>query len=377
MTKAAEYCSSTTATGPDELEKGINVMKILVLDIAASKTGALSVLKDFYSYIKESGGGSAGNDSPVYWTFVTGVPGILDPVPERNIDVIVRDDVKRSSKARLAFELLNGGSFVNSLSPDIVFSLENMLPRGIRSGIEQVLYIHQPVGFQHEKKFSVIKKNEREQGIYQRFYHPLIIASAKRADRIVVQTEWMRKALINDEKIRADIIYKVPPDIPDLSGYVKKGEFDSGRFFFPASDLPYKNHAVIEAAKEILAREGYEPEVMYTKKKVYPREEIFAEYNRSTLLFPSYLETYGMPLGEARQFGNPILAADTVFSREVLEGYDNAYFFDAFDAGALAGLMRSVMDGGIVPAVPQRAEGKVNSYSELEAVIAGRSKQHG
>ncbi len=352
-------------------------MKILVLDIAASKTGALSVLKDFYAYIKESAGSDADNESPVYWTFVTGVPGIIDPVPDKNIDVIVRDDVKASSKARLAFELLNGGDFVNSLSPDIVFSLENMLPRGIQSGIEQVLYIHQPVGFQHEKRFSIIKKNEREQGIYQRFYHPLIIASARRADRIVVQTEWMRRALIDDEKIRADIIYKVPPDIPDLSGYVRKGEFDRGRFFFPASNLPYKNHAVIEAAKEILGAEGYKPEVLYTKEKVYPREEIFAEYNRSTLLFPSYLETYGMPLGEARQFGNPILAADTEFSREVLEGYDNAYFFDAFDATALAGLMRSVMEGRITPSKPQRAEGRVNSYSDLEDVIAGRSARHG
>ena len=28
-------------------------MKILVLDIAASKTGALSVLKDFYGYVRE------------------------------------------------------------------------------------------------------------------------------------------------------------------------------------------------------------------------------------------------------------------------------------------------------------------------------------
>ncbi len=343
-------------------------MKILVLDIAASKTGALSVLKDFYSYLAEN---AEKKDSPVYWTFVTGAPGILEAVPDKNIDVIVREDVKASSKARLKFELMNGGGWINSLSPDIVFSLENLMPRGIKDGIGQVLYIHQPVGFQHEKEFSVIKKDEREQGIYQKFYHPLIISSAKRADRVVVQTEWMRKALTEHEKIGSGKVYKVPPDIPDLSGYVKTGEFDCRRFFFPASDLPYKNHAVIEAAREILAKDGCEPEVLYTKDKLYPREEVFAEYNRSTLLFPSYLETYGMPLGEAQQFGNPILAADTEFAREVLQGYDNAHFFPASDAASLAALMRSVMDGKIGPVKPRRSENSINSYSELVDIILG------
>lgn len=358
-------------------------MKILVLDIAASKTGALSVLKDFYGYIAgrmddrpddPENEGNARKESKK-WIFVTGVPGILESLPERNIEVIVRDDVKASSKARLKFELFTGGKWVNSLAPDIVFSLENMLPKGIDPGIKQVLYIHQPVGFQHEKKFSIIKKNEREQGIYQRFYHPMIIASARRADRIVVQTEWMRRSLINDEKMAPERVCKVPPDIPDLSCFLKTGEFDCTRFFYPASNLPYKNHAVIESAREILEREGYEPKVSYTKEKVFPREEIFAEYNRSTLLFPSYLETYGMPLGEAQQFGNPIIAADTEFAREVLEGYDNAFFFNAFDADALAALMRRVMDGEIRPAKPRRADGQFNSYSVLADIITDNLSQ--
>ncbi len=344
-------------------------MKVLVLDIAASKTGALSVLRDFYGYVREHSPGS-----PVSWTFVTGVPGLLESVPEKNIDVIVRDDVKASSAARLKFELFTGGGWVNSLSPDIVFSLENMLPRGIRSGIRQVLYIHQPVGFQHEKKFSLFNKAEREQALYQRFYHPLIIASAKRADSCIVQTGWMKRSLIRDLKTGADKVYKIPPDIPDLSGYVQSGRFDSRRFFYPASDLPYKNHAVIEEAKKLLAAEGFEPEILYTKEKVLPREEVFAEYNRSTLLFPSYLETYGMPLGEAQQFGNPVIAADTEFAREVLEGYDNAYFFNAFDAVSLAGYMRRVMEGGITPGRPRRTDAGAGSFRELVDIILDDSQ---
>ena len=343
--------------------------RIVVLDIAASKTGALSVLRDFYDHVLKSSRGRLKGGERDHWIFVTGGKDILSPPDDPDIEVIVREDIKASQKARLCFELFGGGKWVNGLEPDIVFSLENLIPRGIKKNIRQVVYIHQPVGFQDIKKFSVIKKNEREQGIYQRFYHPLILSSAVRSDAAIVQTEWMRRALTDQTGIDPGRVYKVSPEIPDFSDYVNRGQFDRKRFFFPASDLPYKNHQVIEKAKEILSDLGYSPEVMYTKDKVYPREEVLAEYNRSTLLFPSYIETYGMPLGEARQFGNPIIAADTAFAREVLEGYANGYFFDPFDAARLAYLMRQVMDGDIIPVEPRPVDPHENSYAKVVDII--------
>ncbi|MBQ9443576.1 MAG: glycosyltransferase [Lachnospiraceae bacterium] len=344
--------------------------RVLVLDIAASKTGALSVLQDFYGYVCDRAG-TDGNCSDVRWTFVTGAQGILEERPDKNVDIIIRSDVKASSARRLRFELIDGGAWINKISPDIVFSLENMIPRGIRQDIKQVLYIHQPVGFQHFKKFSLFRREEKEQALYQKFYHPLIISSAKRADRCVVQTEWMRKALIHDIGGAGDNVFKVPPSIPDLTEYVEPGAFEKKRFFYPASDLPYKNHAVIEEARKRLEADGYDPEVIYTKDKLIPREEVFEEYARSTLLFPSYLETYGMPLGEARQFGNPILAADTDFAREVLVDYGNAHFFDAFDANALAGLMKDVMEDRIGPKEPSAEKSAEDQFGELVDIILG------
>lgn len=338
--------------------------EILVLDIAASKTGALSVLRDFYEYVLKRCG-----ECTDEWIFVTGSPEILGSSSSSKIRTIVRSDVKASSAARLKFELLSGGAWVNSLKPDIVFSLENMLPKGIDRSIRQVLYIHQPVGFQKEKKFSLFKRSEREQALYQKFYHKLILASARRADCSVVQTEWMKDALIKDANLPEDRVFKVRPDIPDLSGYVRSGEFRPDSFFYPASDLPYKNHIAIDKAAELLKSRGYAPKLRYTKDQLLSREEVFAEYNRSTLVFPSYIETFGMPLGEARQFGNPILASDAGFSREVLSGYDNAHFFNPFDEGALADLMQEVMEGKIVPHKPCKVDPVVSSYSKLVDII--------
>ena len=44
------------------------------------------------------------------------------------------------------------------------------------------------------------------------------------------------------------------------------------------------------------------------------------------IVFPSYLETYGLPLVEAAKFGKKILVADLDYAREVLAGYDGARY---------------------------------------------------
>ena len=61
------------------------------------------------------------------------------------------------------------------------------------------------------------------------------------------------------------------------------------------------------------------------------REEVFERYTNSILIFPSYVESFGLPLLEARLSGTYILASDRSFSREILEGYDKASFFEADD----------------------------------------------
>ncbi len=344
------------------------MMRIVVLDIAASKTGAMSVLRDFYECVRQS----LRQDEPGAneWIFVTGVKDALEETGEDDIRIIVREDVKASSKNRLFFDLVSGGRWIEGLRPDAVLSLQNTLPTGLKGHIRKYLYIHQPSGFQRIKNFSIFKKEERHVANYQHFYHRLILSSAKRADYCIVQTEWMRQALIRDTGISPERVEKVPPDIPDLSGHVRPGCFDPCKFIYPASDLPYKNHALIEEAKKLLESRGYSPRVRYAKDGKLPREELFREYNAGTLLFPSYVETFGMPLAEARQFGNPILAADTEFAREVLAGYDNAYFFDAFDADTLAELMTGVMDGRIKSGTPDRYHKGSNSYKRIIELVS-------
>ncbi len=320
-------------------------MKIAVLDIAASKTGALSILTDFYNYIRQ-------NPDDNEWIFITGVKDILGSA--ENIRVECREDVKSSSAARLRFDLFTGAEYIKSLGADVLFSLQNTLPRGT-DGIRTVLYVHQPLGFQSVRKFSFFKGSERHMAVYQYLIAPMINSSVKRADSVIVQTEWMKDAVIKKTGVSPEKVRKILPDVPVIADRYCAGKWNCREFFYPAGNIPYKNHVLIKEAIEILNGQGYNDiKVHYTLDKNLSREEVFDMYNKCTLLFPSYIETFGLPMAEARQFGNPILASDMPFSHEVLEGYANAAFFDPFDANALASDMKMVLDGKMIPGVPDR-----------------------
>ncbi len=300
---------------------------------------------------------------------MTGVPGILQDAAEKNISVICRQDVKASSKNRLKFELFTGKAFVEGLKADVVFSLQNTLPKGLKCK-KAVLYVHQPLGFQTVKKFSLLKASERHLAAYQYLYSPLILSSVKRADITIVQTAWMKDAVMERTGIKDGRVREVAPQIPDISSYGDGRVFDAKSFFYPAGDIIYKNHAVIDEAMELLRKEGINDISMtYTRDAPLSRDEVCARYFESSLVFASYIETYGLPLAECAQTGNPIIAADTPFARQILKDYEKAYFFDPFDAKGLKELMKKVRGGEIVPGRKMTPDGGHNSYEEIIKII--------
>ena len=380
-------------------------MKIIVLDIAASKTGALSILRDFARFLTE-------NPDENEWIFVTGGK---DAIPDSYtashpaIKVIERSDVKASWGSRLIFEHLSGAGFLRELQPDIVFSLENTLPQGdlrLPGGrkMRQVLYVHQPLGFQSQKNFSFLKRDERHLAIYQHLISKEIEASCRRADRVIVQTAWMREAVARKCRIGLDKISIVTPDIslpanvddanPPSAGLLKttnKTDVSNASFFYPAGAIYYKNHELVCRSARLLLERGVDNFNIYftLNKKDLPwiadlipnqihfigpisREEVFKRYRDSILLFPSYIETFGFPLAEARAVGAPILAADTPFARELLASYGNAEFFDFQDERSLADLMEAYIRGRKKPirtaASPSPPPSR-SSYAELREVI--------
>ena len=62
------------------------------------------------------------------------------------------------------------------------------------------------------------------------------------------------------------------------------------------------------------------------------------------MIFPSYIETFGLPLLEAKKCDTIILASDCPFSHEILDDYDKVYYFNPFDAKELSKLMETVIN---------------------------------
>lgn len=348
-------------------------MRIVVNDIAASKTGALSILTDFYHYIAE-------HDQENEWIFLLGDAYVKET---ERIKVHVMREVKKSWLNRLKFDLLTGASYINALKPDVVFSLQNTLTFGCRG--KKVVYVHQPLGFQNVKRFSLLRSDEREYAVYQYFIGAIINASVRRSDRVIVQTRWMQEAVARKAHVSMKKIVRILPDVENLNRYRREGMRKPNCFFFPSGVMVYKNHECILRACEILNRKGITDfNVLFTisdedlhtvtafsydnrygnivTKGRLSKEQVLDAYNERTLIFPSYIETFGYPLAEARQFGAPILASDCPFCHEVLEGYDQADYFNPFVPEELAEMMEKSMK--VSAAIEQQPDR--NHYEDTE-----------
>ncbi len=322
-------------------------MRFIVIDIAASSGGAMTILKGFYNYIKAN--------SEHEWIFL-----LSDNYIEEtdNIKVWVYAKQKQSRFRRLLFDFFTGRNVIRKSGADAIVNFQNTRICG--SKVPQIIYQDQPIPFQKAKSFSFFKKDERDMAVYQYLIGAMVKAATKKSQSVVVQTEWMRNAVIKQCRVPEENVYLIPPaiDLPEI--FYRESEtaqYDQRNFFYPASDAVYKNHECIYKACKLLEEENISIKMSVTIKGsqssnieflgAIPYEDVIRKYKASTLVFPSYIETYGLPLAEARRLNCIVLAADTEFSRELLNNYNNAYFFNYEKPDELAALMKKVALGNI------------------------------
>lgn len=317
---------------------------ILVLDVAAVEGGALSILQTYYDRCCA--------DRQNRYVFCVSRPDLPDTDTVR---VLRFPWVKRSWLHRLWFEYVTLPRLLRRERIDHVFSLQNTTAFGTK--LPQTVYLHQPLPF-CGIRFSLWKQPKF--WVYQHVIARRIFASLRRAERVIVQTAWMKRAACEQAHISPDKVVLETPTVGDISARWCPQE-GPHVFFYPAANYSYKNHEMLFAAMEQLVANGmtdFTVRLTLTADALpvatrYPRaaarvewcgamphEKVMAAYASSVLVFPSYIETFGLPLLEAKLTGAPILAADTPFAREILDGYDAARFFDPFDPTALAALMR-------------------------------------
>ena len=336
-------------------------MNILVYDIAAEYAGALTILKGFYNEVISY------QDESHNWYFVVSTNELEET---SNVKIIHVPWVKKSWLHRWLYDKFCARKLVEQYDIDLVFSMQNMPIQGAKC--RQVVYLHQSLQFS-PVKFSLLKKEERVYWVRQNIICELMKKTLKKADSIIVQTKWMEKATkewlgMPDKKIKI-----FPPNI-DLRNCCKEQlERERDLFIYPAGDGIHKNHRLIIRACEMLKEKGVAYRVFFTldasesyytnelylevKQKglniefvgLLSNEEIMRLYKKAVLVFPSYLETFGLPLLEVKNSNGIVLCSDLPFAHEILDDYDDAYFFDIKNAGELADYMEKCVHNIIKP----------------------------
>jgi glycosyltransferase involved in cell wall biosynthesis len=325
-------------------------MRIMVFDVPAESGGALSVLHEFYNEFKL--------DQENEYIFVLSLPELKET---SNIKVLRFPWIKKSWGHRIYFDHFIAPKLIKEYKVDKVISLQNIkIPH---TKVYQSVFVHNALPFS-EYRFSF--KENRLLWVYQNIIGKNIMKSIKRADHVIVQTNWMKKKCVEQLRVKPEKIEVQPPKIDiEVKKIFKQTKESTSTFFYPASGVVFKNHKVVVDACLMLKEEGItDYKVIFTlkgnenehiinlynisKKNDLPikfigsltREEVFDFYAKSTLIFPSYVETVGLPLIEAKLHRTPTIVANCEYSREILHNYEKVKYFDYSNSVDLAAVMK-------------------------------------
>jgi glycosyltransferase involved in cell wall biosynthesis len=241
---------------------------------------------------------------------------------------------------------------------DVWLSLHDITPR-VEAG-RQYVYCHNPSPFCTAP--LPLQHLDPSFRLFRRFYGLLYRCFIHRNAAVIVQQQWLRDAFIRRFGVRKVIV--AHPTARPARNFVPRPPTLPRRFLYPALPRVFKNFELLgECAALLEARPGWQGEILITidgSENAYARtmlaryghlrtlrfiglqdrsqmERQYAECD--ALIFPSLLETWGLPLSEAKARGLPVLAADLPYARESVGTYEATRFFDPQNAAALAGLV--------------------------------------
>jgi glycosyltransferase involved in cell wall biosynthesis len=227
----------------------------------------------------------------------------------------------------------------------------------------RAVYCHNPTPFYPFRMSEALL--DWKFGLFTVLYRFLYRINVRANDFVIVQQDWLREEFTRLYGVKNVVVAHPAVTVPDdMRGRRRKETCAPYKFFYPVFPRTFKNHQVCLEASRILERRGFMRFELwltfdaavnrYAQRIVkefsdvnavrwlglLPRERIFELYTQADcLLFPSRLETWGMPITEFRAFGKPAIVADLQYAHETAGGYDQVAFFNPDDPEQLADLM--------------------------------------
>ncbi|MEH7106446.1 glycosyl transferase family 1, partial [Bacillus sp. JJ1764] len=229
-------------------------MEIMIFNVPAETVGALSILDEFYYEVKNH------PDKNINWTFVLSKPYLKG---EKNIKVLRFPWIKKSWFHRLFFDHIVAPRLIKKYSIDKIISFQNVIIP--HTNINQIVYVHNCLPF-IDYKFKF--KENRLLWVYQNIVAINILKSVKKANKVIVQTNWMKSSCIKKTGVNNNKMEVVPPNLNiQVTKFFKPSKESFSTFFYPASEFIYKNHSVIvEACKKLKDNNINNYKVIFTLK---------------------------------------------------------------------------------------------------------------
>lgn len=362
---------------------------LLINATAARSSGALTILKDFLSYVYKS------EETKYHLHLLTTTEGIF----HNSANVTVHELPIQNWSTRLLWDRSGFQKWCEqeSIIPDIVVSFQNTCPHltGAYRDVKLLVYYHQQLPLvKYQWKWH--RSDERKLFMYAHFYR-FFVNRWNRNAQYAVQLPSVKDLFCRKfANIPPERVHVVRPNLPciDTAAVPYKTISNSSKvFLFPATPLRYKNHAVILDALKILKNEAPEAveklQVIFTvSSESFVAQTVFSmglgsavscigsisyedllSYYKScdALLFPSKIETFGLPLVEGAMFGLPVIAASLPYAREVLADYSGAVFADADDPAEWAEDIRQLVVGTKQIHTPLQGNA-INTWSDFMGI---------
>lgn len=336
-------------------------MKIIIISaINIFEGGALSILKDCISFVDNNLVDNYKvivyvNNSKLFQT--------------NKITLIELPKSRKSYFYRIFYEYLWFYFQSKKMKPYLWFSLHDITPN-VKANIRAV-YCHNPSPFYNISMNEFLI--EPSFGFFNLFYKYLYKINLNKNKYVIVQQNWLRDIFKNNLNSRSEIIV-APPNVSnrDKNDTLQKETTTKTIFFFPSFPRVFKNFECICEAVKLLSDKNLNFEMQITisgtenkyAKQLFEKyskitrikflgllskKQVFTIYQQcDTLVFPSKLETWGLPITEAKLFQKPILVADLPYSHETVGNYSKVSFFDPKNSKQLANLMEKIIKDEIV-----------------------------
>jgi glycosyltransferase involved in cell wall biosynthesis len=184
---------------------------------------------------------------------------------------------------------------------------------------------------------------------------------ARRADRVVVISEWVRERVIDRLGLDPDRVHAIHLGVDHERFAPDPGVAREPFLLYPARPWAHKNHArllqafaLVRAGRPelrlVLTGVGHDPSGLPPGVEalggVSPTQLVSLYRRAAALVFPSLYEGFGLPPVEAMACGCPVAASNAGSLPEVVG--DAAVLFDPHDAAAIAAGITEALDRATV-----------------------------